>query len=123
MEQAGDATPDGAPRARRREGSALRTHLTLAVGLALCAVAFWFELHRALGGNELSWAYVFEWPLLGGFAVYMWWRVLHPDERPRRIKEGPEGPEVRRMREAWEEYRQTLHAEPENATTDDPTGL
>jgi hypothetical protein len=41
--------------------------------LALCA----WQLVRALGGNELSWAYVFEWPFFAGYAVYMWWRIVH----------------------------------------------
>jgi len=74
--------PDGAgpvvPR-RLRGSAALRAHLTLTLGLALCAVAFWFEIGRAESGNELSWAYVLEWPLLAIFAVYMWWKILHPD--------------------------------------------
>ena len=47
-------------------------HLTLAVGLAICAVAFAYEISRAIGGNGLSWAYVFEWPIFAGFAIYMW---------------------------------------------------
>src|SRR5664280_2074987 len=57
---------------------AMRLHATLALGLVLCVTAFWFEVSRALGGNALSWAYVFEWPLLAVFAVYMWWQLLHP---------------------------------------------
>ena len=46
-----------------------------------------FELGRAEGGNELSWAYVFEWPLLAIFAVYMWWKLLHPGFTIRRVRE------------------------------------
>jgi hypothetical protein len=41
--------------------------------IALCV----WQVHRALGGNELSWAYVFEWPFFAGYAVYMWWRFVH----------------------------------------------
>jgi hypothetical protein len=41
--------------------------------LALCV----WQIHRALDGNSLSWAYVFEWPLFAAYAVYMWWRLLH----------------------------------------------
>jgi hypothetical protein len=41
--------------------------------IALCI----WQLHRALGGNELSWAYVFEWPFFAGYAIYMWWRFVH----------------------------------------------
>jgi hypothetical protein len=36
-----------------------------------------WQVHRALSGNQLSWAYVFEWPFFGGYAIYMWWRILH----------------------------------------------
>ncbi len=39
----------------------------------------WWQVDRALSGNELSWAYAFEWPLFAGYAVYMWWRLLHDD--------------------------------------------
>lgn len=88
---------------RLTSASAIKTHLTLVVGLALCAVAFWFELSRAEGGNELSWAYVFEWPLLALFAIYMWWKILHPGFTIRRPREKPGvAPEYQRMLEAWE---------------------
>jgi hypothetical protein len=40
---------------------------------ALC----WWQVRRATSGNELSWAYVFEWPLFALYAVYMWWRLVH----------------------------------------------
>ena len=83
--------------------SAIRTHLTLAGGLALCAAAFWFELGRAQGGNELSWAYVFEWPLLAIFAVYMWWKLLHPGFTIRRPREKVGvAPEFEGMLQAWQ---------------------
>ena len=39
--------------------------------LALC----WWQVTRALSGNTLSWAYVFEWPLFAGYVVYIWWRL------------------------------------------------
>jgi DNA-binding transcriptional regulator of glucitol operon len=41
--------------------------------MALCA----WQISRALSGNSLSWAYVFEWPIFAGYAVYMWWRFVH----------------------------------------------
>ena len=43
--------------------------------LALC----WWQVTRAVGGNTLSWAYVFEWPIFAGYVVYMWWRLLHEE--------------------------------------------
>ncbi len=80
--------------------------MTLAFGLLLCAAAFWFELNRALGGNALSWAYVFEWPLLGGFAVYMWSQFLHPGRESRSKKrEKVLDPTFTVMLERWEQSR------------------
>ena len=55
-------------------------HLSLVGALSFCIGASWFEINRATGGNTLSWAYVFEWPLLGMFAVYAWWKIRHPDD-------------------------------------------
>jgi hypothetical protein len=93
-------------------GDAVRAHLTLIVGLALCSVAFWFELRRALGGNGLSWAYVFEWPLFAVFAVYMWWSVIHGGRavRGRRApKPKPSiDPRYAGMLEAWEAHQREL---------------
>ena len=43
---------------------------------AICASAFVIEISRALGGNTLSWAYVFEWPILGGYGLYMWHQLV-----------------------------------------------
>jgi hypothetical protein len=40
------------------------------------ALCIW-QISRALSGNDLSWAYVFEWPFFAGYAIYMWWRLLH----------------------------------------------
>ena len=57
------ATTPSASHGRLRGAAALRLHVTLFVSLAFCALAFFFELHRAESGNELSWAYVFDWNL------------------------------------------------------------
>jgi hypothetical protein len=43
---------------------------------AFMALCIW-QITRAVGGNTLSWAYVFEWPIFAGYAVYMWWRFVH----------------------------------------------
>lgn len=46
----------------------------------------WWQLHRALGGNGLSWAYVAAWPSFALYAIYMWWRLVHDaaGDRPAR---------------------------------------
>ncbi len=52
-------------------------HVTLVVLLPAFAWLTWWQLTRALGGNTLSWAYTFEWPLFAGYAVYVWWQLIH----------------------------------------------
>ena len=59
-------------------------HLTLAVLLpAFAALTIW-QYDRATSGNTLSWAYTFEWPLFGGYAIYVWWQLIHDDPIERR---------------------------------------
>lgn len=36
----------------------------------------WWQFGRAAGGNGLSWAYTFQWPLFAGFVVFMWVREI-----------------------------------------------
>jgi hypothetical protein len=57
----------------------------------LMAVSFWgmgwlgdWQLHRALAGNGLSWAYTFEWPLFAGFAVVFWAKTIKDEFRIKR---------------------------------------
>jgi hypothetical protein len=57
----------------------------------LMVVAFWgmlwlgdWQLHRALSGNALSWAYTFEWPLFSAFAVVFWAKTIRDEFRLRR---------------------------------------
>lgn len=45
---------------------------------AFCAMCYW-QVTRALAGNSLSWAYVFEWPIFAGYLVHVWWKLIHED--------------------------------------------
>lgn len=117
--------PEGKPRSAvqptRLTGSdALRLHLTLAAGLALCIGAFVIELLRALGGHSFSWMYVFEWPLFAGFAVYMWWNLLQGNDRVHRSSSKEPTPPSAEVHDegldAWNLYLQVMEA----AEGDDP---
>ena len=56
---------------------AIKLHVVILIVVpGFLALCLW-QVDRALGGNTLSWAYVFEWPLFAGYAVYMWWRFVH----------------------------------------------
>jgi hypothetical protein len=56
-------------------------HLAAVVVVAGCLLAFWWQLHRALGGNDLSWAYCFEWPIFAVLGAIGWWQLVHDDPR------------------------------------------
>lgn len=97
---------------RLRGSEALKLHMTLAGGVTLCIVAFLIEVKRALDGNELSWAYVFEWPLFAVFAVYMWWTNLHQSRHGLRSTTRPKtvAPEHADMLRKWQDHQRSLAA-------------
>ncbi len=69
---------------------AVSLHVALLVFVPGCVALTWWQVSRALGGNTLSWVYTFEWPIFGGYAVYMWWKLVH--DEPVRETRGPEEP-------------------------------
>jgi hypothetical protein len=57
---------------------------------AFAVFAFWsmlwlgdWQYHRAMGGNGLSWAYTFEWPLFAVFGAVFWGRTIRDEYRVR----------------------------------------
>ena len=97
---------DGPSRARLA-----RLHVGVALAVSICASAFAIEVVRAVDGNVLSWAYVFEWPLLCGYAIYMWRRLVR-DERGHRAAPVPlrgAGDDDAALA-AWNRYLADLHA-------------
>jgi len=95
---------------------AVRLHLALAILVPLCAALCDWQVHRAISGNSLSWAYVFEWPFFAGYGVFLWWKLLHDQpgfarpEHPARppdagADEDPEAEEVA----AYNRYLARLH--------------
>lgn len=56
---------------------AIGLHAALVVSVPGFFVLGWWQLHRALSGNELSWVYTFEWPFFAAYAVWMWWKLVH----------------------------------------------
>ena len=104
------ATPSPPTSGSRGPGHGNRwTHVTAAVVVPGCLAVSWWQVTRALGGNTLSWAYVFEWPVFAGYGVFMWWRLTH--ERPlcssrrtvaAKAAEGRPAPEPASMEEGTE---------------------
>lgn len=60
---------------------ALTLHLVVVLVVPIFLALGWWQLHRALGGNSLSWAYTFEWPFFAGYAVFLWWKLVHEPVR------------------------------------------
>lgn len=57
-------------------------HVALAILVAASAILCDWQVHRALSGNDLSWAYVFEWPFFAVYGASMWWRLVHEQMAP-----------------------------------------
>lgn len=51
-------------------------HTLVWLGVAVCLALGWWQAGRAVGGNTLSWAYTFEWPLFAVFLIYLWIREM-----------------------------------------------
>ncbi|HET9072504.1 MAG TPA: hypothetical protein VFN60_11375 [Acidimicrobiales bacterium] len=63
---------------------ALVYHLLVAIIAPGCAVAADWQIHRAMGGNLLSWLYAVEWPVFSILAIVGWWQLIHED--PARVE-------------------------------------
>ena len=78
---------------------ALLYHLIVAVLVPGCLLAGWWQIHRAEGGNTLSYLYAVEWPIFAVLSIVGWWQLIHEDpaavesrkvERARRaVNRGP----------------------------------
>ena len=56
---------------------AIFLHLALIAWLALCAVAAWWQVGRAVQGNALSFMYSIEWPVFGVLGFLGWFAMLN----------------------------------------------
>lgn len=61
---------------------ALRYHVPLLVGIAVCTFAGWFELSRARDGHTIAWVYAVEWPCFAVAGTVIWWRIITNRDDP-----------------------------------------
>ncbi len=91
-------------------------HLALAIWIALCASAAWWQVGRAIEGSSLSYFYAIEWPVFGIFGVLGWYALLNlekvteHDEQARREYEARKRAEAREARVASVESEDPLLA-------------
>lgn len=64
----------------------LLLHLTFVVVAGGCLFAAWWQVHRAMAGNTLSYLYSVEWPAFAVVAGIGWWQMFHdtPEDISRR---------------------------------------
>jgi hypothetical protein len=101
--------------------ASLRLHAALVVGVTVSLAAGWLELGRARHGHVIAWAYTVEWPLFAVMGTYLWWRLLHGDATPPRLRRRPKTSKnsvdpLDPGLIAWHAYLDRLHA------TDPPGG-
>ncbi len=77
----------GAAQVARSQHAPVLLHVVVALLVPACVVLTWWQVDRALSGNSLSWAYVFEWPFFACYGVFLWWRLTHRDD-PARAGDG-----------------------------------
>ena len=82
-------------RGRWFSGRAFGLHAALIVIVPGCLIAGWWQLHQALAGNSLSWAYTFEWPCFAVIASVAWWHLIHEDPAQRAVRLRPDLATVR----------------------------
>jgi hypothetical protein len=55
----------------------LLLHLAFLAIAAGCSIAAWWQVHRAMAGNTLSYLYSVEWPAFIVVAGIGWWQMFH----------------------------------------------
>jgi DNA-binding transcriptional regulator of glucitol operon len=58
---------------------AVSLHVAVLVVVPGCAVAAWWQVHRAQDGNTLSYFYSIMWPAFALLGLYFWWLLIHTD--------------------------------------------
>ena len=93
---------------------ALALHLALVAWLVGCAVADWWQIGRAVHGNQLSFIYAIEWPLFAVLSVLGWYALVHMERPSDEELESRRAYEAQ-MRAAAREARETQRSEEDPA--------
>ncbi len=106
---------------KRETKNPLVIHMGLVLAEAICFSAFYVEIRRAMGGNRLSWAYVFEWPIFAGYAVYVWKKLLSDERRESSQRVASESSTPRDEPDdslaAYNEYLRSVHDDDRHGDT------
>jgi DNA-binding transcriptional regulator of glucitol operon len=95
---------------------AIGLHIALIVWVITCALAAWWQVGRAIQGNQLSYLYSIEWPVIGVLGILGWYSLLNQEkvsehkEKARREYEEKMRADALAARQAAEEEDPTLAA-------------
>lgn len=96
----------------QKQKTEIRIHCGLLLAEIICIPAFIFELSRAMGGNTLSWAYVFEWPILGTYAIYVWHKLLKEERGELESRPVSHNNQHDQQLDEWNAYLAKVHGLP-----------
>jgi hypothetical protein len=54
-------------------------HTALVIWIPGCAIAAWWQVGIAEGGDVLGWIYSVMWPCFAVFGIVFWWFLVHDD--------------------------------------------
>jgi DNA-binding transcriptional regulator of glucitol operon len=90
----------------------LSLHLLLIVWVLGCSLAAWWQVGRAIQGNQYSYLYAIEWPVFAVAGIFGWWALLHTE---------PASAEEREARRAHEQrLRAAAQADRRDRANEDP---
>ncbi len=94
---------------------AIWAHITLLVVVPLFFILADWQIHRALSGNLLSYAYSIEWPVFAIYAFYTWYKIIHDEHKeiPKTVKRQIGAPGIPQIDPASPK-RQALFSNAEN---------
>ena len=75
----GEARARSAPAGRWWTRRSIVAHVALAIWVPGCALAAWWQVGIALGGDSLGWVYSVMWPCFAVFGAVFWWFLVHDD--------------------------------------------
>jgi DNA-binding transcriptional regulator of glucitol operon len=97
----------------------LSLHLLLIVWVLGCALAAWWQVDRALAGNQYSYLYAVEWPVFAIAGIFGWWALLHTEPATVEAREERRAHEQRLRAQAQEQRRDRASEDPELAAYND----
>jgi len=91
----------------------------LVVWVVGCGLAAWWQVGRAIGGNQYSYLYAVEWPVFAVAGIFGWWALLHTEPPTEAAREERRAHEQRLRAAVQTEKRDRATEDPELAAYND----